>query len=188
VQGRYRAGHPRPLPAWARITGTGAGPVYQLADYLDQHGRRHRAGLFPPAGFWTAAANCAPGEQATLSNASRARSLYRPAAQLLKNAAAHSDPWVAASLVDLMHEVSPDDHRAAQFTVAAVSLDDPAAVAMLLASLRAAGAEQQVTTLSSQLLAAGMFGLFRRNAEVGFRFGAEPDGSPAVSWGWEDLD
>src|SRR5262249_3941717 len=68
------------------------GPVYRLADYLDQHGRRDRAGQFPPAGFWSAAARCLPADQAALGDAARARGLYRHAAQLYKNATAHGDP------------------------------------------------------------------------------------------------
>ncbi|WP_214105564.1 helix-turn-helix domain-containing protein [Acrocarpospora catenulata] len=35
-----------------------AGPFYQLADYLDQHGRRHRADQIPPIGFWAAVRAC----------------------------------------------------------------------------------------------------------------------------------
>ena len=95
----------RPRPARSRAAGPGsrdsdeqlaggkagiAGmPVYRLADYLDQHGRRHRQGQFPPAGFWAAAASHAsPGDQAALGDAAHDRGLYRDAAQLHKNAAA----------------------------------------------------------------------------------------------------
>src|SRR6185312_1485786 len=54
---------PRPARAAARDRGdqpggtaAAAGPLYRLADYLDQHGRAHRAGQIPPAEFWSAAA------------------------------------------------------------------------------------------------------------------------------------
>ena len=64
-----------------------AGPLYRLADYLDQHGRAHRASQIPPAEFWSAAAaHAAPGDQAALGDAAHARGLYRDAAQLHKNA------------------------------------------------------------------------------------------------------
>ncbi|MER6474125.1 hypothetical protein [Streptomyces collinus] len=33
------------------------GPLYRLADFLDQHGRRRRADTIPPVGFWAAAAD-----------------------------------------------------------------------------------------------------------------------------------
>src|SRR6185436_9570470 len=66
-----------------------AGPLYRLADYLDQHGRAHRASQIPPAEFWSAAAaHAAPGDQARLGDAAHARALYRAAAQLHKNGAA----------------------------------------------------------------------------------------------------
>ncbi len=67
-------------------------PLYRLADYLDQHGRYHRKGQFPPAGFWAAAADHAlPDDQAALADAAHARGLYREAAQLWKNAAARGN-------------------------------------------------------------------------------------------------
>ena len=98
----------RPRPARSRAAGPGsrdsdeqlaggqagiAGvPLYRLADYLDQHGRQHRKGQFPPAGFWAAAAGHAfPGDQAALGDAAHARGLYRDAAQLHKNAAARGN-------------------------------------------------------------------------------------------------
>ena len=70
------------------------------------------------------------------------------------------------------------------------SLDDPAAVARLLDSLREAGAEEQTTALADRLPEAGMFELFREQEgrQDRFRFGREADGSPARPWAWEDLD
>ena len=83
---RPAARHPQDQPAG--ITAA-AGPLYRLADYLDQHGRAHRASQIPPAEFWSAAAaHAAPGDQAQLGDAAHARGLYRDAAQLHKNAAA----------------------------------------------------------------------------------------------------
>ena len=70
---------------------------------------------------------------------------------------------------------------------AGVSLDNPGAVAVLLDSLREAGEEEQVRVLVPRLPAAGMFDLFQQAAGRQFRFGYEPDASPAASWGWEDL-
>jgi hypothetical protein len=55
-------------------------------------------------------------------------------------------------------------------------------VARLLDGLREAGAGQQVTALTARLPGAGMFGLFQEIAGAQFRFGREPDGSPAKSW------
>jgi hypothetical protein len=94
----------RPRPARPGATGSGSrdndeqlaegqastpgGPLYRLADYLDQHGRTHRKGQIPPPGFWAAAADHAfPADQAALGDAADTRGLYRDAAQLHKNAA-----------------------------------------------------------------------------------------------------
>ena len=60
---RNRGDQPASMPA-------AAGPLYRLADYLDQHGRAHRASQIPPAEFWSAAAaHAAPGDQAALGDA-----------------------------------------------------------------------------------------------------------------------
>jgi hypothetical protein len=64
-------------------------------------------------------------------------------------------------------------------------------VATLLASLRAAGAEQQAAALTGRLSAAGMSGLFleeQKDLAYQFRFGREANGDPAAPWRWEDLD
>ncbi len=214
--------HPRPGPD-ARPAGTAGGPAYRLADYLDQYGRRHRAETFPPAGFWTASGNCAPADQAALGVAARARGQYRHAAQLWKTTAERGHPMAAAHLVNLLHEVHPADRHAPQLAAAA-SLDDAAAVAVLLDSLREAGLgdqaaalatraaaavaldntggaawlldslrraglADQAATLAWRLPAAGMFRLFRESesAGPGFRYGCEPDVSPAAPWDWKSI-
>jgi hypothetical protein len=71
-----------------------------------------------------------------------------------------------------------------------VPLDNPDTVAKLLDSLRRAGAQEQFTALADLLPGAGMFELFREQADRQdqFRFGREADGSPAKPWDWGDLD
>jgi hypothetical protein len=63
-------------------------------------------------------------------------------------------------------------------------------VAVLLASLRQAGAHDQAAVLTDRLSAVGMFVLFleQKGPTDQFRFGREADGTPAAPWGWEDLD
>jgi len=160
----------RPRPARSRTIGPGsedgdeqlaggpigvsAGPLYRLADYLDQHGRRHREGLFPPAGFWAAAADhVSPSDQAVLGDAADARGLYRDAAQLHKNAAARGN-LRAVYYLSTTPRYLRGDVRPALWAAAHASLDDPAAVAALLGRLREAGAEQQTTALLHRDLAA----------------------------------
>jgi uncharacterized protein YidB (DUF937 family) len=134
-------------------------PLYRLADYLDQHGRHHRKSQFPPEGFWAAAAGYAlPGDQARLGDAAHHRGLYRDAAQLHKNAAAHvtlEDPYAVASLLDSLREAGAREQvtALAERAAAHVDLGDPVAVDFLLDSLREAGAEEQVTALAERAAA-----------------------------------
>ena len=150
----------RPRPASSRAAGSGSrysdeqlaggqadiagGPLYRLADYLDQHGRAHRKNQIPPAGFWAAAAgHTFPGDQAALGDAADARGLYRDAAQLHKNAAACGNLDAVLYLSDPPHCLRADV-RPVRWAVAHVSLDDPRAVTSLLNRLRAL---EQVTAL-----------------------------------------
>ena len=130
-----------------------AGPLYRLADYLDQHGRAHRASQIPPVEFWSAAAaHAAPGDQATLGGAAHARGLYRAAAQLHKNAAAAGNPRAVSYLSDPPACLRADP-RPAHWAAAHTPLDDPRGVASLLFSLREAGADEQATALAGRAAA-----------------------------------
>jgi hypothetical protein len=151
----------RPRPARPAVGGRGdqpgsiaaaAGPLYRLADYLDQHGRAHRASHIPPPEFWAAAAvHATPGGQAALGLAAHARGLYRDAVQLHKNAAAsgNSRAVINLSLVGL-----PADPRPAHWAAAYVPLGDSVAVAKVLDDLRRAGASEQIAALLARDLAA----------------------------------
>ena len=151
---------PRPARRAARSRGdqpdstaAAAGPLYRLADYLDQHGRAHRASQIPPAEFWSAAAaHAAPGDQAALGDAAHARGLYRDAAQLHKNAAASGNPRAALYLSSPPACLRADP-RPAHWAAAHAALDDPGAVAGLLDSLREAGADEQAAALPARAAA-----------------------------------
>jgi hypothetical protein len=134
----------QPGDGQASITG---GPLYRLADYLDQHGRQRRKGQFPPADFWAAAAGHAfPGDQATLGDAAYARGLYRDAAQLHKNAAARGNLH-AVSYLSSPPRYLRADVRPVRWAAAHVPLEDPRDVAVLLYGLRRAGGEELATAL-----------------------------------------
>jgi len=124
------------------------GPLYRLADYLDQHGRTDRKGQIPPPGFWHAAATHAfPADQAALGYAAHARGLYRVAAQLRKNAAARGNLESVFYLADPSHWLL-GDARPVRWAIARAPLDDPSAVARLLGTLLEAHApREQVTVL-----------------------------------------
>ena len=248
----------RPRPA-----GKAVEQSYRLADYLDQHGRRARRALIPPAEFWAAAARFASiGDLPALADAAEARGLLRDAARLRMHAAACGDTRDCALLIRRLHSLHSADQEPARWAAAHAAVDDPDAVARLLDALRAAGAhdqatallardpaahtaldnpdavawlldalreagandqatallardpaahaaldnpsaaarlldalrnahaEGQVSNLIDRLPAEGLFDLFRKQAnyQVLYRFGREPDGTPASSWGWDDLN
>ena len=132
----------RPRPGHA--SGPASGSAYQLADYLDQHGRRARRSHLPPADFWTAATRFAdPRDLGALAGAAEARGMLRDAARMLKRAAAQGDTAAAATLMLRLHSLHPADQRPARWA-AEHTLDDPRAVTRLLRALQAAGASEQV--------------------------------------------
>lgn len=72
---------------------------------------------------------------------------------------------------------------------ARVDLRDPDAVVGLLQLLRAIGAEDHARALVERLPAEGHFALFltQDGNASSYRFGRDPDGTPAAPWSWEDL-
>jgi uncharacterized protein YidB (DUF937 family) len=176
VRGPLTRIRPRPARPAARSRGgqpasmaAAAGPLYRLADYLDQHGRAYRASQIPPAEFWSAAAeHAAPGDQAALGDGAHARGLFRDAAQLHKNAAASGNPRAARYLgkplatlqFDLMtwppiprFSYLHKDPRPGYWAAAHVTLDDQRVVADLLDRLREAGADAQFAALAGRAAA-----------------------------------
>ncbi|MEV8638336.1 hypothetical protein AB0395_42455 [Streptosporangium sp. NPDC051023] len=151
-RGRPHTGLGAP-PAASRGDAAAGGPLYRLADYLDQHGRRHRHDSLPPGEFWDAVATYAhSGDLTTLGNAAEERSLLLEAARLYKRAVPN-DGYAALRLVGILRNVHPADHRPAAWTVARTCLNAPASVAMLVGALRRAGADEQVTALAQRAAA-----------------------------------
>jgi uncharacterized protein YidB (DUF937 family) len=117
------------------------------------------------------------------------------AAALAGRAAAHAAVDHAGSVTDLLYALreagkTEQAWGLADRAAARVALDTPSAVDWLLMVLKEAGAAEQATTLANRLPADGQFNLFCKQADhrVRYRFGREPNGSPAPPWGWEDLD
>ena len=107
--------------------------------------------------------------------------------------AALDDPGGVARLLAELREAGADDQAAALLArdpAARAALDDPVRVARLLDGLREAGADDQAAALADRLPAVGRFGLFleQEGRADQFRFGREPDGTPAAAWDWDDLD
>jgi uncharacterized protein YidB (DUF937 family) len=103
------------------------------------------------------------------------------------------DPDKVAKLLSSMREAGAKEQVRALLgrdPAARVSLDDTNKVTKLLDCLRDAGVSEQVKVLARRLAGAGRYDVFLRQEHESdrFRFGREADGSPAQSWGWDNLD
>lgn len=121
--------------------------LYRLADYLEQFGRRERAKVVPPEGFWDAVTHAQPDDQHGLAGAAWSRGLYRNAIQLWTNAAAHGHDRAATELLLHVHEIFPDDPRAAAWVTRRAALENAPALAALLWVLRQISAHDQIQAL-----------------------------------------
>ena len=144
LNGAVRALQPVPPPSGTGVVG------YQVADYLDQHGRRTRQDQLGPPSLWDAlVAHAASASDLTrLAQAARDRGLYRHAAALWTTAATLGSTDAARQLITHLRQVSPaDTTRAARWAVGHASLDVSWAVAELLRELREAGASDAAAAL-----------------------------------------
>jgi hypothetical protein len=135
-------------PIWP-AAGTGV-VGYQVADYLDQHGRHTREDQLGPASLWDALTAHAinASDLTRLAWAAFGRGLYRRATALWTAAAALGDTDAGRLLIAYLRWWNPGDTtRAAQWAVTHARLDNTPAVAWLLRELRAAGADDAVRAL-----------------------------------------
>jgi hypothetical protein len=117
-------------------------------------------------------------------------------AALAARAADHApldDAFGVARLLNILRWSGAEEQAAsllARDPAAHVSLDNPNDVTELIDALRKAGAENQASELVDRLAAERQFDLFDKQAGIHtpYKFGREPDGSPAPAWSWNDLD
>ena len=115
----------------------GLGPVYRLADYLEQYGRQVRRQHVPPATFWRAAARFAsPQDVAALADAAESLGLLRDASRLRKHATELGDIGQAVASIENWHGRHPFSPEPLHWAIMRVSLDDPSDVAKLLNALK----------------------------------------------------
>jgi hypothetical protein len=119
---------------------------YQLADYLDQHGRKIFAAHIPPTALWAAATQSDPAVQRKFGEAAANRGLLKTGAQLLKNAT-EADARAGAQMLGIMHPLHPDDTRPAAWVAEHADLTDPGSVSFLLNAMRKAGADAELAAL-----------------------------------------
>ena len=167
---------PRP-----RTTETSCEPQYKLADYLEQTGRRQRAGLLPPAAFWdTLLAAAKPEHLEELAEAARRRGLFRHCALLYKRAVNSGSGYAASSLVHLLDTIDRSSAlTAAQWSAARISLTSPYPVAAALSAFRHSGASRAITTLRARN-PARQVAINDTNAVAGFLDALRESGSDAA--------
>jgi uncharacterized protein YidB (DUF937 family) len=150
LRGAVRALQPVPPRQGTGIAG------YQVADYLEQHGRATRQGELGSASLWDAlAARTASAADLTrTAESAQDRGLYRHASALLTKAAGQGDASAAADLIQLLRTASAGSiGQAADLAADRASLDDPHGVAELLEALREAGAEDAAAALACRAAA-----------------------------------
>jgi uncharacterized membrane-anchored protein len=151
-------GVPGPLTRIRTRPGEPALPeqTYRLADYLEQTGSTERAAIFPPGGFWDAAA-------ATITNAAvltaigqqaEIRGRYRRAAQLYQRAVDRGDTFALLTLAQLFQTAENVSGADALYRQAA-ALGDATAL------LESAWELEMVGDIS------GAEGLYRQAADLG---------------------
>jgi len=117
------------------------------------------------------------------------------AALLARNPAAHvdlDDALGVARFLSRLRTLGADEQVAVLLDrdpAAKVCFDSPLGGIVLFRTLRALGADEQAALLVRRLPAAGRFDEFLDvdDHRERFRFGREPDGSPAGPWSWDDL-
>ncbi|WP_432158833.1 hypothetical protein [Streptomyces sp. bgisy153] len=98
-----------------------AGPVFRLADYLEQHGRTARQRLCPPASFWHAAHThlTRSDELNNLAHAAESRHRLQWAHHLRHRAADHGDAHALAYLAGMRERAGDRDDAEALYRQAA---------------------------------------------------------------------
>jgi hypothetical protein len=100
------------------------------------------------------------------------------------------DPLNLITLLDKLDELGFADAVATltERIAGEVQISDTT-IAEVLESMRRTGAADQVALLSERLPAAGLFQLFllTRGRKTEFRYGSNPDLTPARPWKWDDL-
>jgi hypothetical protein len=146
----------RALQPVAPLASTGVAG-YQVADYLDQYGRRTRQDQLGPPSLWEALTVYATSasDLTRLGYAAGYRGLYRHTAALYTAATTlGGTPHAARQLIAYVRRVSPGDTtRVARWVAGHVSLDDLYAVAWLLRDLRGAGTTDAVQALAARAAA-----------------------------------
>ncbi|MGW3513613.1 hypothetical protein [Streptomyces sp. NPDC000994] len=155
-----------------------SGPVFRLADYLEQHGRTTRRRLCPPASFWHAAHThlTDPDDLRNLATAAARRQRLQWAHYLWRKVAdtGHAD---ALSILARMREQAGDREDAETLYRQGADTGGPYALATLAQMRKQNGDREGAETLYWQAADTGhadaLTYLARMREEAGDREGAE---------------
>ncbi|MFB8239058.1 hypothetical protein ACFC58_21170 [Kitasatospora purpeofusca] len=154
--------NPRPVrrppgtPAPAAPPAAVAGPLFRLADYVEQHGRTARRRLCPPASFWQSALAhlTDPGDLGALASAAEGRHRLQWAHHLRLRAADSGDPDALMELARSLEEAG-DAAAAEALAWRAVEAGDVYAVIELGQMRDEIGDKKGAAALYRQAAAAG---------------------------------
>ncbi|MEU5810923.1 helix-turn-helix domain-containing protein [Streptomyces sp. NPDC047718] len=147
---------PRRPPAPSSVAGTAVqlptGPVFRLADYLEQHGRTTRRWLCPPASFWYAAHTrlTHPDDLSNLTQAAEKRHRLQWAHHLRHRAADHGDTDSLYSAA-MLRERAGDREGAERLFQQAADHGDINALVRLADQRARAGDQDGTETLARQV-------------------------------------
>nr|WP_263656720.1 sel1 repeat family protein [Nonomuraea aurantiaca] len=152
-------------------------PLYRLADYLDQHGRRERALLCPPAAFWDAATRHAhlSADLVALAEAARERGRYRLASRLARQAADAGNTDALLLLAEMREEAGdrPGAERLARRAADVGNIGALVRLAEMWEDEDGQGAERLYRQAADAGDASALLRLAEMRAKAGDRPGAE---------------
>jgi hypothetical protein len=152
LNGAVRALRPVP-PDNPSATGVAG---YKVADYLEQHARRTCQDHLVPASLWEslAAHSATDKDLSRLGQSAWDLGLYRYASELWTSAVARGSYAATVALIEHLRRVNPEEMpAAAAWAASRTSLDDPRAVASMLAYLSESGASGSARTLADRAAA-----------------------------------
>ncbi|MEU0684225.1 tetratricopeptide repeat protein [Streptomyces albogriseolus] len=163
---------PRRPPASSSVAADTAvpppmGPVFRLADYLEQHGRTTRRRLCPPASFWHAAHThlTHSDDLNNLTQAAQSRHRLQWANHLRHRAALHGDT-AALHVLAVLKERAGDQDGAERLLRQAADLGDTFALVRLAELREEAGDQDGAETLARQAADHGNTNALRHLAEL----------------------
>ncbi|MFE1927543.1 hypothetical protein ACFW91_33935 [Streptomyces asoensis] len=169
---------PTPSAATLAPSPQQTGPVFRLADYLEQHGRTTRSHMCPPASFWHAAhAHLThPDDLDSLTQAAEARHRLQWAHHLQHRAADHGSTDALVRLA-MLRERAGDRQGAESLYRQAADHGDADALRRLSVLRKKAGDRQGAESLYRQAADHGsidaLHGLAEQRERAGDRQGAE---------------